>query len=231
MAKRELFLHEELMLLALKDRKGTLQSNTMYTYAVGGAVLGELLMAGRVQLDTAGKKDRVQVMDTAPMGDPLLDEWLEAMAQREKPRTPQDWVQRMAQSKDLKHRVARELCRKGILRTDEDKILGIFTRTIYPEVDPGPERDIDARVEKAIVRETEDVAPRTAVLIALAHRAGLLKGVLDKARLKKHKDRIEGIAKGDVTVEATKGAMEAMQAAMVAATTVTTVVTTAAITN
>jgi len=217
MANRTLPLHEELMLLALKDREGTVMSGTMYSYAIGGAVLAELLMSERVRLETRKKKQRVVVRNSEEIGDPLLDEWLQAMGEREKLRSAQDWVQRIAGTRNLKHRVATELSRKGILRTKEDKILGIFSRTVYPELDPGPEREIDGRIEEAILRESEPVDPRTAVLVALAHSSGLLKGVLDKSRLKKHKDRIEKISEGQVTAEATEGAIEAMRAAMTAA--------------
>jgi Golgi phosphoprotein 3 len=217
MSNRELFLYEELMLLALKDREGTTVGGTMYSFAVGGAVLAELLMSGRIRLERKGKKSLVEVVDGRPVGDPLLDEWLAEISEREKPRTPQDWVQRMANTKDLKHRVAAQLSRKGILRTQEDRVLGIFTRKVYPELDPGPERDTTRRIESAILQTGGAVAARTAVLIALAHHAGLLKVVLDKPRLKKHKDPIQNIVEGDVVAEATKDAIEAMQAAMAAA--------------
>lgn len=223
MSKRELFLHEELMLLALKDRKGTVVSNTMYPQALGGAILAELMISERIGLEKKGKKKRLVVSrDPSPVEDPLLEEWRVAIAEREKPRAPEDWVQRMAQTKRLKHRVATGLVKKGILRDEEDRILGIFKRTIYPELDPGPERDVVARIESAVLREEEEVAPRTAVLVALAHRTGLLATVLDKERLKKRKDRIEEIAEGNVAGDAAKAAMEAMQAAMVVVTTVTT---------
>ncbi len=39
-----LFLHEEIMLLALRDEEGTIASGTMYKYAIGAAVLSELLL-------------------------------------------------------------------------------------------------------------------------------------------------------------------------------------------
>ena len=45
-------LYEELMLLALRDEKGTLESKAgMYGYALGGAILSELLLSGRVTVD------------------------------------------------------------------------------------------------------------------------------------------------------------------------------------
>ena len=34
-----LFLYEEIMLLALKDEEGTIASGTMYNYADGGAII------------------------------------------------------------------------------------------------------------------------------------------------------------------------------------------------
>lgn len=219
-------LHEELMLLTLKDREGTIMGGTMYSHAMGGAILAELLLRERVRLEAHKKKQRVVIRDAGETGDPLLDEWLEEIAQREKPRTAQEWVQRMSETRKLKHRVATALCRKGILRTAEDKILGLFSRTVYPELDPGPEREIDGRIERAILHESEEVSPRTAVLIALAHKAGMLKGAMDKARLKKHKDRIEQISEGQAASEATEGAIEAMQAAMVAAALVPVMVAT-----
>jgi hypothetical protein len=232
MSERALFLYEELMLLALKDRKGTMVGGTMYAFAAGGALLAELLMAERIRLEEKGKKGKrhlVRVADPTPVGDPLLDEWLTAMADREKPRTAQDWVQRMANTKKLKHRVATQLSRKGILRTKEDKILGIFSRTVYPELDPGPEREVNGRIQAAILRKAEAVTARTAVLVALAHHGGLLKTVLDKSRLKRHKERIREIAEGDAVAEATGEAIEAVQAAITAAAMVSiTAATTAA---
>ena len=42
---------EEIMLLALKDEEGTTASGTRCAHAVGGAVLAELLMTGRIEVD------------------------------------------------------------------------------------------------------------------------------------------------------------------------------------
>ena len=46
-----LYLYEEIMLLALRDREGTIFSGTMYNFAIGGAVLAELLMAKRIDVE------------------------------------------------------------------------------------------------------------------------------------------------------------------------------------
>ncbi len=220
----ELHLHEELMLLALRDREGTIASGTMYTHAVGGAVLAELLMSGRLAAEGEGRKTRIRVIDRTPLGDELLDEWLGTISEREKPRRLSDWVGRVAGTKDLKHRIALGLARRGILRTDEDKVLWIFTRKIYPEVDPGPERELKGRIEEAIFGEAQSVDPGTAVLIALAHHGGILKAVFDTKALKRHADDIERIISGERVGEATREAIQAMQAAVMAATIVPAVV-------
>ena len=161
MSGTELFLHEQLMLLSLKEKEGTLLGGTHYHFAIGGAVLAELLMSGRIDLEAGKKQDKVRVVDAQPSGDPVLDETIEEIATAKRPRSMQDWVTRVANSKELKHRVARQLCRRGILRTDEDKILWIFTRKIYPELDPGPERALMSRLESVLFEGVEpDPSPR-----------------------------------------------------------------------
>ena len=64
----------------------------------------------------------------------------------------------------------------------------------------------------------------TAVLVSLASNASILKVVFDKKKLKERKARIEKIANGEVTGQATKAAIQAMQAAVVVACIVPTVV-------
>lgn len=66
-----LFLHEEVMLLALKDEEGTIGS-AMYNYAIGGAVLAELLLNKRISIEKSKKKKFVNVINTEPLGDLLL---------------------------------------------------------------------------------------------------------------------------------------------------------------
>jgi len=227
----ELHLHEELMLLAFRDREGTVVGGTMYSHAVGGAVLAELMMAGRLRAEGEGRRTRIHVAAPTPVGNELLDEWLATIAEREKPRTLPDWVGRVAMTKDLKHRIASGLCRRGILRTGEDKVLLIFTRKIYPELDPGPERELKSRLEEAIFGSPEEIGARTAVLIALAHHSGLLKAVFDKKALKSRSETIDRIIAGDMLGQATKEAIEAMQAAIMVATIVPAIVASTTVTT
>ena len=41
---KSLFLHEEILLMVLKDKEGTMISGVMYSQAIAGAILAELLL-------------------------------------------------------------------------------------------------------------------------------------------------------------------------------------------
>jgi len=221
-----LFLHEEVMLLALRDREGTVASGTMYQYAIGAAVLAELLMQQRIAVDESNKKKIVDVVSAAPVGDALIDECLEKVCSAKRRASLQTWVSRFTAVKHLKDRVARQLCGRGILRADEDTVLLLFTRKIYPEVNPEPERKLIDRLHNAIFLETEDIDPRTVVLVSLADAAGLLKIVFDKHKLKSRKERIARIVNGEVAGKAAKEAIQAMQAAVAVSVIMPAVMTT-----
>ncbi len=226
----ELYLHEELLLLALKDAGGTLESKAaMYQYALGGAILAELLLAGRV---TVGD-DKKKLVDHVPgpvFREPLLEECLDLIGSAKRRRRAVNWVSRFARIKNLKHRVAQGLCRRGILHASEDKVLWLFTRRIYPERDPVPEQGIIERLAQAIFGDTGEVDSRTAILLALAQGTGMLPIHFDKKQLKARKHRIEQIADGQLLGAATREAVRAAQvaaiAACTAACTAATVVTT-----
>lgn len=212
-----LHLHEELMLLALRDQKGTLEPGTMIRYAIGGAALAELLLERRIEVETVKKRTYARLLSSRPTGDPILDECLGKIRDATRRADLRTWVSRFASLRGLTHRVAKELCRSGVLRADEATILLLFKRRVYPELNPAPERELRARLERAILTDAGDVDPRTVVLVSIAKGAGLLKFVLDRTQLKARKGRIEQLAAGDLTGKATKEAIQAMQAAVTVA--------------
>ena len=222
-----LSLPEQILLLALRDEAGTIEMGSMYQYAIGGAVLAELVMRQRVRLETSGKKRLVALNDARPTGKPFLDDCLAQIGESKKQRSAQDWVTRFANTTRLKHRLAAQLCDQGILRADEDKVLLLFTRQIYPEIDARPEQELVEQLRQAIFSDSNRLEPRTAVLVALAQKAELLTNAFDKKDLKARKARIEQIVDGEVTAQATQEAIEAMQAAVFVACIMPAIVTTA----
>jgi len=222
-----LYLHEEILLLALRDDKGTIAAGPMYQYAIGGAVLAELLLGGRVRIETVKKRAMVTLADPTLIGDPIIDECLEKVRTSKKRAVAQTWVARFASLKNLKHRVAEGLCDRGILQEEDAKVLLVFTRKTYPELNPVPERALVERLRQAIFTDTDDIEARTVVLASLANSAGVLRAVFDKKELKGRKDRIEKIVNGEVIGKATQEAIQAVQAAVTMATIITTTTTAA----
>jgi len=217
--ERELHFYEEIMLLALRDKEGTVAANEAgFIYALGGSLLAELLLLRKISIEEVKKKKLVKLEDPSPVGDPLLDECLERLRDAKRRGALNTWVSRFANLKKLRHRGAEQLCRRGILRADEGTVLLIFKRKIYPELDPGPERELVERLRTAIFTNNEELDPRTTVLVALADKAGVLKNVFDKKELKARKDRLERIAEGQATAAAVKELVDATTAAIMVAT-------------
>ena len=103
-------------------------------------------------------------------------------------------------------------------------LLLIFKRKAYPTIDPGPENRLVERMERAI-KSDDEVDARTAALIALCHRTGLLRVHFDKATLKRRDARLEHILETQAVGEATREALEASQAATVATIAATSAIT------
>ena len=129
---RNLALYEEILLLALRDREGTVPAATQCQTALGGAILAELLVTQRIEIDGHKRSLRVTLKDKRPLGDSILDECLAKVATAKRSAQAQTWVQRFAMLRNLKRRVAARLCDRGILRADRSSVLWIFSRLVFP---------------------------------------------------------------------------------------------------
>lgn len=85
-------LGEEIMLLSLDDESGVAKERQSAGWAVAGAIVLELVMAGRVSVDGG----RVTVTDTTPTGVGLLDDRLKLIdawaSKKSKPPRVTDWL-------------------------------------------------------------------------------------------------------------------------------------------
>ena len=192
----DLHLHEQLLLLALRDRKGTPESGSDYrAYALGGAILAELALTGCIRIDEGRRALVEEVPGADRPRNAILAEAFGMVQGRRRRRRASGWVPTFAGIRDVWHRTALDLCRRGILRKSESQVLLVFSRKTYPTLDPGPERDLLRRMREAISGDGE-IEAGLGVVIGAAHSTGLLKTHFDKKLLSSRKYRLERIAEG-----------------------------------
>lgn len=209
MTNRPLYLHEEVLLLALNDEKGTPERGAWMMPALAGAIIGEYFDAGRIRTVKSGKEEVVEVVDGDAFGYPLLDEYLETIRESKKARPAQFWAGVFGVKGDLYLRTAQGLCDLGVLGEHEKKFLSIVMRRTYPEADSTHEDHLVERLRAAIFSEESVIEPRTQMIVAIAHQTRLLYAHFEKGELARRKDRIEAIAKGDLAGEVVQGAIAA----------------------
>jgi len=211
-----LFLHHEIMLLVLRENRGTIAGGTWYRYAIGGAVLAELLLNRRIALRKSGRKHLVEAISAEPLGEALVDRCLERINSERRHISLQTLISRVADVRNLKDHVAGQLCKRDILRSQDRRILLVLRRRIYAQIDPLPRRELVERLRAAIFTDVMHIDPRTAILVSLADSTGILGVVFDKKDLSGRRRQIEKIAGGEIIGQATREAIRTMQTAVVA---------------
>lgn len=221
MSTTSLCLHHELALLVLDDSKGTFGGG-MYQYGLAGAILSELLLQGIIQV-SEDKEKLVSVTHEKSVGDPILDEALTQIATSKKPRNLQHWVGQIAALKNFVHRIAEQLSELGIVAKSEGKVLWVFTRKLWPEIDGSYEDAIRRRMADSMFSEQQKPDDRTAVLIALAKSTNVLSSNFAPVELRQHDQRIKEICEAKrLAAGAVHDTIVAIQAAMVVNTVIIT---------
>lgn len=224
-------LHEEALLLALRDDSGTADPFVNLNHGLGAAILAELLLLQRVVVEEERKKQFLKVVEDAPTGNEVLDDALAMVATAKRRGQLVHWVQKFSSFSKLVHRIAESLCDRGVLKLDEDRVLWIFKRRIYPELDGRVEKEILERLRKAVFTQTSDLEARTVILVSIAHNTGLLRANFDKKKLKERKKRIEKLVSGELVGKATSDAIEAATTAMVVTAVLPAAVATTVVTS
>ncbi len=220
--KTSLTLPEELTLLMLRDDAGTVPAGTHTTYALGGAILAELLLHERVTVEKTRFSNKLVLVDASPVGDPFIDEALKKLVNAKRDAAASTWVGRFGERKHLFHDIAQSLADRGILLAETTKVLRLFTKKVYPELDPKPEEQLRERLREAIFETGVGVSERTVIALAIANAIDVLRHNFDRVELKTRKKHIKQLIEGDQASKAVTSAIEAMQAAMIAIMVVTT---------
>ena len=213
----DLTIFEELLLLALRDEKGTVRSGTWPDLAVGGGILSELALGGYIDLEKRRRSDRVVLSGSEAPAHSLLVRAIREIADARRPTSAKNWVMRFAKMNGLRAEAAQRLVERGILGEEEHRILLVFSQTRYPERDGTAEEEVVERVRGAVLSEgTVDV--RTASLVGVAHATNLLGPLFERRQLRERRKRIESIMESTPGAAAANQAVQAVQAAIIAAT-------------
>ncbi|WP_433064224.1 GOLPH3/VPS74 family protein [Dactylosporangium sp. CS-033363] len=221
-------LADDFLLLALDDKGSNLAGDPGLDYGLSGAVLLDLMLAGR--LDLAGQ--RVTVTDPGPTGDPLADGVLARIAGAPRPRKPDDWIQPLTDG--LRAAVLDRQVAAGVLRRERERLLWVIPLTRYPSA-TGAEPATETAVRRELTAALDGSGPvsaRTAALLGLLQAVGLARKVFPGRPAKELKARLDEIEAGNWAAEAVRQAIARIQAligamaAVSAATAATTATTT-----
>ncbi|MFP7761427.1 GOLPH3/VPS74 family protein [Marisediminicola sp. LYQ85] len=162
-------LVEDVLLLLFQPDSGSIAGENILFYVLGGAVLGDLALAERVELHKHGAlSTRVHPIGDASPGDELLAPAWSYIT--EKPRGVQTVL--AAIGPQLREPVLDRLVDRGDLTRTKGKTLGIFPST---KLTLGSDRraELMADVRAALV-DGETPSPRTGASIALLSASGTL---------------------------------------------------------
>lgn len=210
-------LAEDFALLIVDPATGKpLIDGTAFDRAIGGALLLDLAVAGRVAVTGSGAKARIAAIG-GPTGDPLLDAASERLGQKE--RRAAAAVERL--SSKLRAATFARLVDAGTLAEEKGRVLGVIPTTTW--------RFTDARAREAVQRGVAAVLTgkaepdeRQAGLVSLLHAVKAEHKVVDGPR-KQLRARSREIAEGEWAGSAVTQAVQAVQATIMAAVVASTV--------
>lgn len=219
---QELKLYEGVMLLALNEVSGTVNGDFV-NITVAASGVADLLLMKRISTDDEGY---VQVCDASSTDDWVLDRILTKIQSTSKPKKLKSWVESLGNTGDMKFLAASSLVEKGIVKAEEKKVLWLFTRRVYPQINPKPKNALRNAMRRAVFEPDLPISEQTTLLLALAKSGGLLKHVFTVSELRQHKTRIQNIVEGQLIGKAAKQAIEAIQVVVIMAAVIPAIVVT-----
>jgi hypothetical protein len=212
-------LGEEVMLLSLDQMSGKVRESQSAAQAVGGGFLLDLALADRVLVHDG----ELEVVDTTPTGEPLLDSRLCALAEwtgrRSRTRVA-DWLSRDRSQAPVA--ALESLCHRGLVVERRRRALGVLPIRRYPQADGRQAREVRERLS-AVVQYGQVPDERTSALISLVYGASLYALALPGVPRRQVERRMAEVADGLWVRSGPGEAIRSLRAA-IAAVTVTTAV-------
>lgn len=155
---------DDLLLLLLGDRSGVPAAAGTLVHTLGGAVLADLTLAGRIEAEPGGELSGpvVHAVGDGPLPDPVLQSAYDMIAER--PAGVQALHLRIGAA--LWHRVTYRLVRRGLVRRERRRQLGSLRTTRFRSAGTAYERDLRTRVV-AVLDGGGEPDPHLAAVVGL----------------------------------------------------------------
>ena len=199
-------LAEEFLLL-IRDEDGALSRapEWLVRYALGGAVLMDLALENRIDTDA----ERLFLIDSAPVGDPLLDPILVEIVEAGRTHDALYWVEHATRHADeIRETALARLVSNGVLKVSDDRFLRIFGTRHYMLADNTAERELLGRIREVLLTDAIP-DPKDIVIVTLADGCGLIGHVLSADELAGASERIELVRKLELIGRAFLNALNA----------------------
>lgn len=162
-------LVEDVLLLLFQPDSGSIAGENILFYVLGGAILGDLALSGRVEVRQHGAlSTRVHLVGSPKSSDEILASALSYVA--EKPRNVQTILAAVGPS--LRGPVLDRLVERGDVNRERGKWLGIFPSEKLT-LGSGRRAELMTKVRAALI-DGETPEPRVAASIALLSASGTL---------------------------------------------------------
>lgn len=215
---------EDVLLLLLGEQSGRpLVDSTQLNAVLSGALVLELTMTEQLVPAPAATKTggpKIIAAGDRPTVPALALAW---DACTDKARKPSDVIRRI--SGKVREPLLAEITDKGWVSKEQTKVLGLFTRTSWPEIDGRHEADLRNRLQLALLSNAAPDSPHTAALISLLHACKALPKLFPDADKKALEQRATELSGGEWAGAAVRQAIAEIQQTIMVAVMVSTVIT------
>ena len=209
----QLNIAEKLFLLAIAEDEGKLLPSVKerVRYGLVGALLAELALSGKVQL----QDERLLLVDTAPCGEPVFDEIVAQIASEEKLRKLKRWIEKIG-SKRTMRLVANRLEEQLVITVEKKRYLLVLPYEVYAPVDATAKYWVKQQLRGLVLAggksTTGDVA-----LLSLLKACRLLRLVFTRDERSLANKRVDELVQNEKYGEAVAQLLEEIEQSAIAA--------------
>jgi len=168
-----LTLSEEFLILCIHESKGAFIGSTLERLkpGLGGAILMELAMMGRIQNT---QNHRLQLVDDSPTGGDILDEALAVLKSSEKDRKLGYWIKTLSQKTDkFRKLIVESLVEKGVITHEDESFSWVIPTPLQPKIKASPKYLLIERLRQSVLA-SEELQAGDLVLLNLLRTCSLL---------------------------------------------------------